>query len=80
MIAGPVLLPITMWYAGWYIGVTVFTTGLFGLAVCGCYAAAMAYAERRRCPQCRGVVPQDAIRCRHCGSVLSEPPPVPPLR
>ena len=22
--------------------------------------------QRRRCPECRGVVPDDAIRCMHC--------------
>ena len=27
--------------------------------------------EGRKCPQCLGVVPETAVRCRHCGSELS---------
>jgi hypothetical protein len=27
----------------------------------------------RQCPECRGVVPDDARKCRHCGSDLPTP-------
>jgi hypothetical protein len=29
---------------------------------------------RRRCPECRGKIPDDATRCRHC----AQPTPLPP--
>ncbi|HWE95249.1 MAG TPA: hypothetical protein VG269_14880 [Tepidisphaeraceae bacterium] len=31
----------------------------------------------KTCPYCKGDVPGDALKCKHCGEWLSGPPPAP---
>jgi hypothetical protein len=31
----------------------------------------------KTCPYCKGDVPGDALKCKHCGEWLSNPPPAP---
>jgi hypothetical protein len=52
-----------------------FVLGVF-LGPLGWLIVAVLPEEGRRCLWCKGVIPDRATKCMHCGSDLGEPPPV----
>jgi len=70
LMRGEVLSGVVFFLFALGIGVISFGIGYFALSLLS--AIVLAFSSVPKCPKCRGVVPEDAAKCKHCQSDLVE--------